>query len=221
MTGSPTRSSLPGTTQVLLIEDHHVLAASLQAALGAEGFRAAIAPLSSRHAVVSRAGAVGASVALLDLELGPPIGDGLTLIPPLSAAGVGVVVVSASTSRFRLAACVDAGARGFVPKTSTLDQLVDAVRAVADGRPLLAPDDVSQLRSELLQYRQECAGLDRLTRREATVLRMLADGRSAAEISQAAFVSEGTVRTHIRSILRKLGVRSQLAAVAASRRAGW
>jgi DNA-binding CsgD family transcriptional regulator len=82
-------------------------------------------------------------------------------------------------------------------------------------------DLLQELRQSRARRREELAPFVDLTGRERFVFAQVIDGRSANEIASSAFVSEATVRTQIRAVLAKLGVNSQLAAVAAARRVGW
>jgi DNA-binding NarL/FixJ family response regulator len=82
-------------------------------------------------------------------------------------------------------------------------------------------DLIASLREDRRRRRRRMASFDDLTVREAEVLIMICDGLSAAEVAEESYVSVATVRTQIRSILMKLGVRSQLAAAAKARQSGW
>ena len=105
-------------------------------------------------------------------------------------------------------------------KGESLDQLCQNIRDVVDGHIVMRP----ARRDELLQHGRRRSAVEAklrsLSPRESEVLGALIEGMSAETIASEQFVSFGTVRSHIRSILRKLGVPSQLAAVAAARRAG-
>ena len=215
------RSGPPGTGRVLLVEDHPLLADSLRFCLEAEGHEVAAAPLDSRQALLQAAERLLPDVVLLDVDLGETIGDGATLVGPLNRLGATVIVVSGTTQPGRVGAFIEQGAAGFVPKSRSLDALVIAVADAISERPLMTEDERADLRAELLAARERSGGLDRLTPREAEVLMGLVDGRSVLEIAADAYVSEGTVRSQIRSILTKLDVNSQLAAVALARKAGW
>lgn len=207
--------------RVLLVEDHPLLADSLRFCLAAEGYEVEVAPLGSRHEVLEAAARLRPDVVLLDVDLGEPIHDGATLVAPLAAGGATVVVVSGTLQPARVAACVAEGAAGFVPKSRPLDELVAAVKDAMAERPLLSEEEKAGLQAELDEARRLSAGLERLTPREAAVLAGLVEGHSVAAIADRAYVSEGTVRSQIRSILTKLDVNSQLAAVAIARKAGW
>jgi DNA-binding NarL/FixJ family response regulator len=115
-----------------------------------------------------------------------------------------------------------AGASGFILKDATPEELVHAVRVVASGESLLAPAVTTTLLARVLPNlsatpvpggveRQRC--LSELTDREVEVLRLVATGRSNAEIAGVLFVSEATVKTHVSHILAKLGLRDRVQAV--------
>jgi DNA-binding NarL/FixJ family response regulator len=162
---------------------------------------------------------------LLDLHLGTRHDPSIPLISRFAEAGVQVVVVTASEDRMELAACLEAGAYGFVPKSRSVDSLLTAIDDAARGRPLISSLERMSLIIDLRferEYRQRrWEPFERLTQRESEVLEMLCSGRAAAEIAEESFVSLATVRSQIRSILNKLGVNSQLAAVGLAREARW
>jgi DNA-binding NarL/FixJ family response regulator len=124
-----------------------------------------------------------------------------------------------------LAACLEAGADGVFDKSRPLDDLVAVLHDAALGRTVLRPEARDELLGELRRQRSEheerLAPFRQLTSREEEVLKAICDGLSAEAIAAQQFVSVATVRSHIKSVLNKLGVNSQLAAVALVRRSGW
>jgi len=109
-----------------------------------------------------------------------------------------------------------AGARGYLLKDVSLDQLVDAVKTVAAGGSLVAPMVTQRLLSGLERMQNEFVSLDRpdpLTDRETEILRLMAGGYSNKEIANSLGVAEGTVKNHVSNILSKLGVRDRTRAV--------
>jgi DNA-binding NarL/FixJ family response regulator len=220
-----TADTLPRLGDVLIVEDHQLLAHSLSFALTAEGFGVAIADLGSCEDLLATFAQAPADIVLLDLDLGGAIGDGLGLVTPLRERGARVLVVSGSTDRPRLGSCLEQGAVGVLCKSTPYERLVDAVMDVAAGRPVMSEADRHALLTELrlwrARQRQERAPFDSLTARESQVLGALMDGQGCEAIASAWFVSEATVRTQIRGVLTKLGVSSQLAAAAHAQRVGW
>ena len=215
-------------TRVALVEDHALLAEALLVSLSPEGFEVTSVRLPPRpegpDALLSSILGINAQVVLLDLDLGPA-GDGGALIQPLTRAGCRVVVLTAWTDPARWGGCLASGALTVLTKSTPLQVIVEVIQRVAQGLPVLSRDRKDQLIALWREARTDDddrrSRLDRLTPREAHVLGELLHGKRVREVAQEAFVSEATVRTHVKSILAKLGVSSQLAAVALARDAGW
>jgi DNA-binding NarL/FixJ family response regulator len=112
---------------------------------------------------------------------------------------------------------LQAGASGFLLKDVPPEQLVDGIRAVANGDALLAPSITRRLIEEFVRagpgQSERAKGLDELTARELEVLRLIARGLSNAEIAKELYVGETTVKTHVAHVLMKLGVRDRVQAV--------
>lgn len=213
--------------RVVIVEDHRLLALSLRLALTAEGAEVHAVDLRERggpDGVVDECLHQHPDVVLLDLDLGEA-GDGAQMIAPLAAAGVRVVVVTGSTDRARLGECLEAGAIGLIEKVEDLDRLVDHVRLAAVGEPLVSAqrrlDLLNECRRQRTDRHRQLAPFEALTARECEVLAALVRGRRVDEVGHELNVCEATARTHVRGILRKLGVKSQLAAVARAREVGW
>jgi DNA-binding NarL/FixJ family response regulator len=234
-TGRPasSRSASPGRSPlgeeaadpILIVEDHELLAASLALALRMEGLRVETIAGPSPAAVVDTARRLAPVLVLLDLELGPALGSGRALIGPLTTAGGRVVMMTGIIDRARLGACIEAGAVGVVSKTAPFGDLVDAIHQAVAGEPLLTDHQRLILLGEFAAGRraddERVAPFMALSAREQAVLARLVAGDSPQTIARLSFVSLATVRTQIRGILVKLGVKSQLAAVALARQGGW
>lgn len=213
-----------GRTRVLVVEDHDLLAQSLRIALSAEGMQVTIPDLA-RDSVAETARREQPHVALLDLDLGPSGGDGMSLVAPLVAAHARVLVVTGSSDRDRHARCLEHGATAVLPKTDSLDELLAAVRAAAAGEPVMSAAARYALLAEGRALRHRRADLlapfNTLTGREKAVFGAVLDGHSAIEIAGRASVSEATVRTQIRAVLAKLGVNSRQRPAGRGRRYRW
>ncbi|MFC5728829.1 MULTISPECIES: LuxR C-terminal-related transcriptional regulator [Nocardioides] len=163
-------------------------------------------------------------IVLLDLDLGLQV-DGVCFVEPLQRAGVAVIVVTGDEDETRWGECIARGARIVLPKSASLDTILRTVRRVAEGRPVMGPEEADRL---LRRYRQELgwvqdvrARLDTLTPREREILAALMSGQNVHDIARAALVSEATVRSQVKSVLAKLHVSSQLAAVGIAHKAHW
>ena len=214
--------------RVVLIDDHPLFAESLDLALSRSGYdvrRAEIPDTPTRTAtLLAQSCRRGPSVVLLDLDLGR-FGDGSRLIRPLVQIGATVVVLTAETDRARWGQCISEGAATVLSKTGALDTVLATLGRIEEGLPVLAAGEREGLLASwrVCQAEQQAlrSRLDRLTVRESEVLGGLARGRTVREIATRSFVSEATVRTQVKSILGKLCVSSQLAAVGLARSASW
>ena len=213
------------TGRVLIVEDHALVAVGLQLALTARGWTVEITDGPTAADVIEQARRFQPQCVLLDINLGDQVGSGIDLIAPLRTIGSEVVMLTAETRRIVLAACLEQGACGWIGKNAFLDQVVATITDVLDGTPLIGRAAreamVDELRIERAGQRRALSPFERLTLRERCVLGALVDGMSAEEIAEAHFVALTTVRSQIRAVLQKLGVRSQLAAVAHANRVGW
>jgi DNA-binding NarL/FixJ family response regulator len=212
------------TGRILIVEDHRLVATGVQLALRARGWQVEVTDGPTVAAVLALAEAFQPDCVLVDLQLGE-LGSGVDLIPSLRALATSVVMLTGETDRLVLAAGLEAGAAGWISKGCLVDNLVEAVEDVLAGHSLLGCSAREALLTELRLHRSQRAQvlspLEQLSRREKDVLAALVDGLSCEEIAASQFVAETTVRSQIRSILQKLGVRSQLAAVAVANRAEW
>jgi DNA-binding NarL/FixJ family response regulator len=213
------------TGSILVVEDHELLAQTLTVALVAEGLDARAVACSSPAQLLADVDVARPALVLLDLDLGEGLGDGTCLIEPLVARGCAVLLVTACTDPVRIAVAVEAGAAGHVHKSCPLDELLADVREVLSGRSVL-PDAVlldlmSHLRRHRLDEESRLRPFARLSPREQQVLRALAEGQSVGAIAELWVVSPATVRSQVRGVLTKLGVGTQLAAVALARRSRW
>ena len=161
-------------------------------------------------------------VVLMDVRM--PVLDGIAATARIVAAGLPTRVLVLTT--FDLDEVVfealRAGAAGFLLKTGPADDLVRAVRVVASGESLLSPSVTRRLVEEFARRPSGAppAAVDDLTPRELDVLKLLARGLSNAEIATELFVEASTVKSHVASILAKLGLRDRVQAVVAAYESG-
>ncbi|TMM05089.1 MAG: response regulator transcription factor [Actinobacteria bacterium] len=157
-------------------------------------------------------------VAVLDMRL--PQLEGLDVVRAIQRDRIetSVVMLSADSSRELVYDAVQLGAAAFLTKASTLDQICDAIVAVARGETVLAPEVHSGLVRELRERDRSAVSL--LSERESQVLLLIAEGLSNPEIGERLFISSSTVKTYVKSLLDKLGVHDRAAAVAEAMRRG-
>jgi DNA-binding NarL/FixJ family response regulator len=211
--------------RLVMIEDHELLAQSLQAALGVESIDVVRVWTDDRDKLLAEAMAAAPGLLLLDFDLGPDIGTAQGLIAPLKAGGFDVVMLTGVTDRLLLAECLEEGAIGVIDKSVSFDELLERVHVALENGALMTRHEreemLSRLRVHRAQRERELRAFRELTTRESEVLGALMRGKSADAIADESVVSVATIRTQIRSILAKLGVNSQLAAVARAQEVRW
>jgi two-component system, NarL family, nitrate/nitrite response regulator NarL len=204
--------------RVLVVHEHPLLASALQAALADCGWAVETSCSGTVDEVLGSAAGFHPDCILLDVDHGAAVGNGIELIRPLVTAGNRVVMLTEEGRRLVLAECLEAGAVGWIDTTLDLGEVDSMLESVIAGIALVGRTEQAELlqwlAGERARQRSVQARFDALTPREADVLSALADGLTAEEIARRHVVALTTVRTQIRAVLRKLGVRSQLAAVA-------
>ena len=147
------------------------------------------------------------------------------LINPIARMGTNVVVVTASSERARWGECVRNGARKTMSKTQPLHDILTVVRRITNGLPVMDVEEREELlglwHRERRGHHEQRQRLEALSAREREVLGHLMAGRTVRDIARLSVVSEGTVRTQVKSILSKLEVSSQLAAVGLALSLDW
>lgn len=195
--------------EVLVVDDHLAVRRGIELLLTGSGLRVAgvASSLAEARGLVARR---RHDVLLLDVHLGSesslPLARELLEREPASAI---VLYTGVVDDRPALREAVDAGARGFVLKSSPARSLTDAVRAVAQGGTYVDP-----ALAEVLADGGDRSRLSTLSPRELEILRLLADGLTGEAIAGRLFLSPETVRTHVRNATAKLGARTRVQAVA-------
>jgi two-component system nitrate/nitrite response regulator NarL len=220
-------SPVPDST-VLVVDDHALFSEAVTLALAADGravHRLALEDTGGAPArVLSAALRLRPTIALLDLDLGR-YGDGHALIRPLARAGAAVVVVTGLLDDADWGGCLRQGARAVVSKHRPLAELLSVVRKLEAGEAVLRASEYQRLtrlwQDRLVEDEEHRNRLARLSPREREVLGELMAGHTIREIAGHDVVSEATVRTQVRTILHKLGVSTQIAAVGMAHRVEW
>jgi DNA-binding NarL/FixJ family response regulator len=201
------------TAQVLLADDHPLTREALAGLLGANGFDV-VAQASDGAEAVTRARELEPDVVVLDLTM--PGMDGLTALPLLREAAprTAVVVLTAAEDDTNLLTAIRLGAAGYLLKSEPPERIVEFLRGVANGEAALsgavARRLLEQVRDGGLQHGvvpQSFASL--LSARELEVLLLLDQHLATEEIAKRLFISEHTVRSHVKNLLAKLGVSSR------------
>lgn len=201
---------------VILVDDQTLVRQGIRSLLALSADIRVVAEASDGEAAVSVIVATRADVVLLDVRM--PKQTGLGVLDALRARGheARVILLTTFDDDAVALAGIRAGARGFLLKDVSLEQLTDAIHVVADGGTLFRPAISERvLRGlERIAPRFEASSLpEPLTAREVEVLRLMACGSSNREIAGALGTAEGTVKNHASSVFAKLGVRDRTRAV--------
>ncbi|MFC4137946.1 MULTISPECIES: response regulator transcription factor [unclassified Microbacterium] len=217
--------------RVLLVDDHAMLRAGFRTILGTQPDIEVVGEASSGAEAVAAASALQPDVITMDVQM--PDMDGLEATRRIvgdPAVASAVVIVTTFDRDDYLFDALDAGASGFLLKNAGPEELLTAVRALAAGDGMLAPEVTRRVLTRFSHAPVDTPGPVRavdtsvlaepLTDREAEVLALMADARSNAEIATALYIGEATVKTHVSRILQKLGARDRVQAVVLAHRHG-
>lgn len=190
--------------KVLIAEDHALLADALQMLLGTQADMQCLGAVGDGEQALAQAQAQQPDVLLLDLGL--PRLDGLSVVAALQqvASPVKVLVVTARLDPQSIRTALSLGAAGYLPKDENSDELLLAVRRVAQGRRYISAH-IAQL---FVPDHDPTAPVGQLTRSESTILQLVGEGLTSREIGQRLNITEATARKHRENIRRKLGIRN-------------
>jgi DNA-binding NarL/FixJ family response regulator len=200
--------------RVLLADDQSLVRAGFRMILESDAEIEVVGEAATGEQAVASTRRLRPDVVLMDIQM--PGGDGLqatrqiTEDPELTSR---VVILTTFERDEYVFEALHAGASGFLLKNAPPEHLVEAVRVVAAGEALLAPSVTRRIIAQFARRAVDVdvrARLESLTDRERQVLVMLARGMSNSELAGELFVSEGTVKTHVNRILRKLGLRDRV-----------
>jgi DNA-binding NarL/FixJ family response regulator len=206
------------TTRVLLADDQAMVRVGFRMILEAQPDIEVVGEAESGGRAAEAALELRPDVVLMDIQM--PGGDGLEATRRITGAnGIGtrVVILTTFERDDYVYGALQAGASGFLLKNASPEDLVHAVRVVAAGDALLAPSVtrriVERFAARPADPARPARELESLTEREREVFLMLAGGKSNAELAEAMFVTEGTIKTHVSSVLMKLCLRDRVQAV--------
>ncbi|MGW8482862.1 response regulator [Microbacterium sp. NPDC055903] len=210
--------------RVLLVDDHAMLRAGFRTILDAQPDITVIGEASTGAEAVAAASALQPDVISMDVQM--PDMDGIeatrriTADPAVQAA---VAIVTTFDRDDYLFAALDAGASGFLLKNAGPEDLVAAVRVLAAGDGMLAPEVTRRVLDRFAAPPERAPSLEPVepfTEREAEVLALMVEALSNAEIGARLYIGEATVKTHVSRILQKLGARDRVQAVVLALRHG-
>lgn len=198
--------------RIVIADDETLLREALEALLGLQPDLEVVGVAASGSEAIVLIESARPEVALIDLHM--PGADGIEVVERVASSSPDTrcLILTSHARPGYLKRALEAGARGFVPKTTSAKELARIVRKIAGGQRYVDPE----LSAEAI-----AAGDSPLTPREADVLELAAEGAPVEEIAERACLSPGTVRNYLSSAMSKLGAPNRHAAVEAARGKGW
>ena len=202
--------------KVMLVDDQNLVRKGVRSLLELSQEIEVIAEASDGVEAIRTVPEIGPDVVLLDMRM--PGKSGLDVLQQLSSDGTlpPTIILTTFDDDEMVLAGIKAGAKGFLLKDVSLEELVGAIRTVAQGGSMVKPAVTQRLLKGLENMHTDFSSLDRpdpLTERETEILRLMAGGYSNKEIANSLGVAEGTVKNHVSNILSKMGVRDRTRAV--------
>jgi DNA-binding NarL/FixJ family response regulator len=210
----------PDPIRVLIVDDHALFRRGLQMVLAEEVGIEVVGEASDGAEAVEKAGQALPDVVLMDIRM--PRRSGIEACRAMKelSPSVKIVMLTISDEEEDLFEAIRAGASGYLLKDIPYDEVADVVRAVHGGQSLINPSMAAKLLTEFaaLASREESEPAEqvpapRLTEREIEVLKLVARGMNNRDIAKELFISENTVKNHVRNILEKLQIHSRMEAV--------
>ncbi len=221
----PQKAESTASIRVLIVDDQHLVRSGFTMMLSVEDDIEVVGDVQNGELALAAARELAPDVILMDVQM--PVMDGIEATRAIVAADLGRVIMLTTFDRDDyLFDALRAGASGFLLKNSDPEQLVDAIRSVAGGHALLAPEVTTRVIAAMVGTGAgsghggastanpgSADQISRLTERELEVLTLMGRGRSNAEIAADLFLGEATIKTHVSNCLAKLHLRDRVQAV--------
>jgi len=206
----------PEPIRVIIVDDQELFRRGLTMLMDAEPGLDVVGEAGDGATGIELAGRVAPDVVLLDVRMPKVSGIEACVAIKETVPAAKILMLTVSDEESDLYEAVKSGANGYLLKDSSIEEVAQAVRVVADGQSLISPSMAVKLIDEFKQMSQPDRGPAttlRLTERELEVLRLVAQGLNNKDIAKRLFISENTVKNHVRNLLEKLQLHSRMEAV--------
>ncbi len=214
----PAMRSVDDPIRVLVVDDHALFRRGLEMVLEQEPDIVVVGEASDGAEALDKAVDATTDVVLMDVRM--PRRGGIDACTAIKEAvpSTKIIMLTISDEEADLYEAIKAGAMGYLLKEISIEEVANAIRAVAGGQSLISPSMASKLLTEFASMikradERQQVPTPRLTDREMEVLRLVAKGLNNRDIAKQLFISENTVKNHIRNILEKLQLHSRMEAV--------
>jgi DNA-binding NarL/FixJ family response regulator len=200
-------------TRIMVVDDHPLFREGLRGLLELGGAFEVVAEAGTSEEALEKVRSCNPDVVLMDISL--PDADGIATLRKIRASqpDVSVVMLSMYTDDRFVIEAVSSGAAGYLVKSATYEELQRALQEVQAGGAVLSPAVAKAVFAKVSAMEDAGAGTEPLTLREEAVLTCLCEGTSNKAIARKMYLSESTVKTHLQTIYRKLGVSNRIQAV--------
>jgi len=197
--------------RIVIAEDQGMLLGALRSLLSMEEDMEVVGLAKNGEEAIALVAEHQPDVCIMDIEM--PVKTGLDAAEELHNSDCKVIILTTFARPGYFERARKAGVRGYLLKDSPIEELVSAIRTIVDGKRIYAP--------ELVDFVYEDDSENPLTERESQVLTLVAEGKTTKEIAAELFLSAGTVRNYISTILEKLHVGNRIEAIARFKEKGW
>ena len=207
--------------KVLVVDDHSLFRRGIISVLAAEDWLEVVGEASDGLQAINKASVLTPDVIVMDLMMPRKSGLEATQLLQTQLPQANILVLTVSESEADLFAAMKFGARGYMLKNAEPEELIQGIIHIARGGVTVSPAMASKLLDELKEMREPVEAIPELSHRETEVLQLVAQGKRNKDIAEELFISENTVKTHLRNIMDKLHMANRSQAAAYAVRAGF
>lgn len=197
--------------RIVIAEDQGMLLGAMKSLLSMEEDIEVVGLAKNGEEAIDLVNELQPDICVMDIEM--PVKTGLDAAEALRGSECKIIILTTFARPGYFERARKAGVRGYLLKDNPIEELVSSIRIIMDGRRIYAP--------ELVDFVYEDDSENPLTERESQVLELVAEGKTTKEIAAELFLSAGTVRNYISTILDKLGVGNRIEAIARFKEKGW